>query len=109
MGRADYFALGDWNAVCDHCGSKRKGSTLRKQWNGLWACPEHWEPRQPQDFVKAVPEHPAPPFVRSPADLSISVCTPNGKSAYPGYAVPGCARPAYIHPAFDRAVSEPTP
>lgn len=105
MGRADYFALGDWNAICDQCGRKRKGSTLRLQWNGLWVCPEHWEPRQPQDFVKAVPEHPTPPFVRTPTDNFMPViCTINGSASIVDFAVVDCVTIDYIPASFDPSV-----
>lgn len=105
MGRADHFVLGDWNALCDHCGRKFKGSTLRKQWNNLWACPEHWEARQPQDFVRAMHETLTPPFVNNPADIYVAVCSPNGMTCIVGYAVVDCAAPDYISAAFDAAVS----
>jgi hypothetical protein len=64
MGRADFLKLGSWNCCCDRCGRKRKGDELKKTWDGLWVCPEHWEPRHPQDFVQAVRENPTPPFIR---------------------------------------------
>jgi len=63
-GRADYYAEGDWNAVCYECGRKRKASTLKKHWQGYWVCPEHWEPRQPQDFVRSVPDVQTPPWAQ---------------------------------------------
>lgn len=52
MGKADYLALGDWNVMCYQCGRKRKASTMKKHWQGYYVCHEHWEPRQPQDFVR---------------------------------------------------------
>lgn len=55
-GKADYFELGGYNAVCYDCGRKFKASMLRKNWQGFWECPQHWTPRQPQDFVRAIPE-----------------------------------------------------
>lgn len=73
MGQADYLRLGDWNARCDRCGKKVKGSELRQMWNGLQVCAEHWEPRQPQDFVRSIQEHPTPPFVRNPPDTVIPI------------------------------------
>ena len=96
MGRADYLALGDWNAICDACGRKRKGSTLQLQWNGLRVCPEHWESRHPQDFVRALPESPTPAFVRQPADVMIDFlfCTVQGSTAIPGWAMPACMTPS---------------
>lgn len=63
-GRADYLALGDWNAVCFECGRKRKASTLKKHWQGYYVCPEHWEPRQTQDFVRGVPDTQQPTWTQ---------------------------------------------
>lgn len=71
MGRADYLALGDWNAVCSMCGRKRKASELQRNWQGMWRCPEHNEPRQPQDFVRAVPDVQTAPWVQSPVDIFV--------------------------------------
>ena len=68
-GRADYLELGDWNAVCYQCGRKRKASTLVQNWQGFYVCPVHNEPRQPQDFVRSVPDNQTPPWVQPmPAD-----------------------------------------
>ncbi len=65
MGRADFLRLGDWNTVCYQCGFKRKGSDLVRNWQGYYVCPEHNEPRHPQDFVKGVPDNQRPPFVQA--------------------------------------------
>ena len=65
MGRADYLALGDWNVVCFQCGLKRKASMMERNWQGYWVCPEHNEPRQPQDFVRSVPDNETPPWVQA--------------------------------------------
>lgn len=99
MGGADYLKLGSWNTRCDRCGAKRKGDELRKTWDGLWVCPEHWEPRQPQDFVRPIEERPDPPFVRNPPDVWIPLCTPDGRTAVPSMMIPGCVIPSYIDPA----------
>ena len=61
VGRADFFEEGGWNAVCFECGRKRKASQLKKHWQGYYVCPEHWEARQPQDFVRSVPDVQTPP------------------------------------------------
>ena len=82
-----------------------KGSQLQLTWQGYRVCPEHWEPRQPQDFVRAIVEHPTPPFVRNPADTYVGICTPNGRTAIPAFAMPGCAIPGFVDPAFDPAVT----
>lgn len=52
----DQFILGDSNAICDSCGHKYKQSQLRKRWDGAMVCSADWEPRHPQDLIKARPE-----------------------------------------------------
>jgi len=43
---------GDPWIICDRCGFAIRMSASRKTWEGLRVCPEDWEPRQPQDFVR---------------------------------------------------------
>jgi len=64
MGKADYLALGDYNAQCYECGRKFKASELLRHWQGYYVCKEHWEPRQPQDFARAVPDVQTPPWAQ---------------------------------------------
>lgn len=45
-----------WNALCDVCGFKFKSSDLKKRWDGLMTCHADWEPRHPQDFLRAIKE-----------------------------------------------------
>ena len=58
------YDRGDWSVLCDACGRKMRASDLRQRWDGLKVCPEDWEPRQPQDFVRGVADYQAPPFTR---------------------------------------------
>ena len=92
-GRADYYAFGDWNVACSMCGRKRKASMMVKNWQGMWRCPEHNEERQPQDFVRGVPDNMTPPFIQPQTDTDIEICTFNGVSAIPGVSLPGCMVP----------------
>jgi hypothetical protein len=95
MGEADYLKLGDWNAECFKCGRKFKASQLRKQWQGGYVCLAHWEARHPQDFVRGVPDNPAPPWLQPIAQEIFAVfCTFSGTQAIPGLAIPGCAIPS---------------
>jgi hypothetical protein len=89
MGRADYLSLGDWNAACFQCGRKRKASTMKKHWQGYYVCPEHWEPRHPQDFVRGVKEVPGVPWSQ-PAMVQF-VYPQNTTSAIAGIAISGLA------------------
>lgn len=58
------YVSGQWNADCDQCGRMFKSGSLRRQWNGLYTCSQCWEPRHPQDFVRAVKDGSPPAFVR---------------------------------------------
>ena len=102
--RADYYESGDWNARCAMCGQKYKAGQLRKHWQGAYRCDTCWEPRHPQDFVRAGPPPSAPTFVQAPEPVMISVCTPNGISAIAGFGVAGCMVAGYTHPFFDLSV-----
>jgi hypothetical protein len=94
MGNSDYLRLGEWNAECFKCGRKFKASMLRKQWQGGYVCLEHWEPRHPQDFVRGIPDNPAPPWLQPIAhEIFAAFCTRGGMQAIPGLATPGCAIP----------------
>ena len=63
-GPADHLVLGDWNAICFFCGIKAKASELRRHWEGFYVCERCWEPRQPQDFVRGVPDKQVPPWTQ---------------------------------------------
>jgi len=67
MGRADYWKAGDFNAICDNCGQKYKGSQLKLQWNGFRTCSTCFDIRQPQDFVRGMVDDQTPPFTRPDA------------------------------------------
>ncbi len=86
------------------CARQFKANQLRKHWQGMYRCDKCWEPRHPQDFVRAGPPPSVPAFVQSPQPNEILICTPNGMSAIPGFAIPGCAIPGYISPFFDPSV-----
>lgn len=101
MGKADYLKLGSWNALCDRCGKKFKGDELRKTWDGLFTCAKCWEPRQAQDFVRGVVEHPEPPFVRKPPDVFLGSCGPAGRTSIADVCVAECWIAEFIDPAYD--------
>lgn len=64
MGRADYYKPGSWNAICYECGFKRKGDELLRYWQGYFLCERCWNPRQPQDFARTLPDNPTPPWTQ---------------------------------------------
>lgn len=100
-GPNDYLELGDWNATCYRCARKYKASEMMKLWEGFMVCPRCWEPRQPQDFLKPVPDNPSVPWSQGPPNqIPAAFCTPNGISAVPGQAQPGCMVPGYLSPMY---------
>jgi hypothetical protein len=91
-----YYKKGDWLAICDVCGRKYKASTLRKRWDGLMTCQQDWEPRQPQDFVRGVAEHVAPPWTKPESEPDVFFTNPYycaSPSALPNIAIPNCMIP----------------
>jgi len=65
---------GDWIADCDVCGRKYKASALSQRWDGLMCCDDDWEIRQPQDFVRGVPDTQIAPWLRpEPPDYFIPI------------------------------------
>lgn len=72
----DYLDLGDWNAACAECGRKRKASELKRlppgvPGAGMYVCPEHWDARHPQEFVRGIPDKPAAPWVQQQTDSGL--------------------------------------
>ena len=92
-GRADFLELGSWNVACSMCGRKHKANTMERNWQGLYRCPEHNEPRQTQDFVRGVKDDPSVPFAQP--ELTVFATTPFCNiyevAAYAGVAAAGCA------------------
>lgn len=64
MGRADFLQLGDYNAQCYECGRKFKFSALKRHWKGYYVCVDHWEERQPQDFVRGSSDDQTVPYAQ---------------------------------------------
>jgi hypothetical protein len=92
-GRADYWKPGSWNADCSMCGRKRKADEMVRNWQGLYRCPEHDEPRQPQDYARGLPDDMTVPWAQQPAVQLTFLCSVNTRSAIPGFALPGCSIP----------------
>lgn len=64
MGRHDYYKKGQWKVVCDVCGFFYHSGGMKQRWDGLMVCHKDWNPRQPQDFVRGVPDPQAVPWSR---------------------------------------------
>lgn len=68
----DEYKAGQFNALCDRCGFKYKSGQLRLEWNNLRTCsgPQTnncWEPRHPQDKVRARKDDQSIPWARPEA------------------------------------------
>ena len=67
--RKTWWASGEWNALCDICGVKRKSSQLIQRWDGLMVCkttvnPGCWETRHPQEYIRPMPDQQKLPWTR---------------------------------------------
>ena len=68
------YKPGDWNVICDVCGTKIKASESKRRWDGLIVDKNCFEFRHPQDFLKVRTDKIAVPFVRkSPDDQFVVV------------------------------------
>jgi hypothetical protein len=80
VGKRDFYKKGDWNAVCYVCGFKRKASEMKLRWDGVYTCREDWEIRQPQDFVRGIPDEQPLPWTQpeNPDNFNGAPYTPTG-------------------------------
>lgn len=62
--KKNYFISGEWNVTCDICSKKIKAHEAKQRWDGFIVCPEDYEQRHPQDFVKAKTDKVSVPFTR---------------------------------------------
>jgi hypothetical protein len=62
------YIHGDHNFICDKSGFKGKFSEMRREWTGLWVLRRFWEPRHPQDMLKAKKDQPGVDVARPPPD-----------------------------------------
>jgi hypothetical protein len=68
------YRHGDPLGLCMRCGFVKHLSELRKEWNGKLVCRPCFDPRHPQDFVRAVADVQKPRRKPSPepADVFLS-------------------------------------
>ena len=62
--KKNHFISGEWNVTCDVCSKKIKAHEAKQRWDGFIVCPDDFENRHPQDFVKAQTDKISVPFVR---------------------------------------------
>ncbi len=64
MGRKLHYRLGSWYRTDDRTGFPQRAEVTRREWTGLIVDQARWEPRQPQDLVKGVPDKQSVPDAR---------------------------------------------
>lgn len=64
MGRVLKYRLGSFYRTSDRTGFPTRAENTRKQWDNLIVEEKTWEPRQPQDLVKGVPDIQSVPDAR---------------------------------------------
>ena len=70
----NHFVSGEHNITCDVCSKKVKSGLIKKRWDGFLVCPDDFEMRHPQDFVRARQDKISVPFTRPrPVDVFVIV------------------------------------
>lgn len=62
--KKNYYIPGEFNVTCDVCSKKIKANEAKQRWDGFIVCPDDFENRHPQDFVKAQTDKITVPFTR---------------------------------------------
>jgi hypothetical protein len=60
----NYYQSGGWNLICDVCSIKYKANKAKQRWDGFIVCPNCYEQRHPQDFVKTKQDKITVPYIR---------------------------------------------
>jgi len=86
--KKNYFISGEWNVTCDVCSKKIKAHEAKQRWDGFIVCPDDFENRHPQDFVKAQTDKITVPFVR-PIPEYVFIVVPYNMYWDSGYTISG--------------------
>lgn len=84
----NHYISGEWNVTCDVCSKKIKANEARQRWDGFIVCPDDFENRHPQDFVKAQSDKITVPFSR-PIPEYVFITVPYNFYWDSGYTVSG--------------------
>jgi len=60
----NHYSSGQFNVTCDVCSKKIKAGDAKQRWDGFIVCPDDYEQRQAQDFVRARQDKISVPFTR---------------------------------------------
>jgi len=61
------YTPGQWKAVCDVCGFTFLSGKMMTRWDGAKVDAACFEPRHPQDFLRALKDGAPPPWARPSA------------------------------------------
>lgn len=86
----NYFVSGQHNVTCDICSKKIKSGEAKQRWDGFVVCPDDYEMRHPQDFVRARQDKITVPFSRPIPTLVFT------NVVYPLYVDTGYVLDGYI-------------
>jgi len=88
------YIAGDHWVECARCGFDYRQSHMKREWTGVIVCQECWEPRHPQDFVRATEDDQAAKGLVNPQSTENYIgCSTSTDIA--GEAVAGCAIPGF--------------
>ncbi len=59
---------GGWFAVCDRTGFRLPNTACQFEWDGLLVWDRVWEVRQPQSYLKGIPDNMSVPYGRPMQD-----------------------------------------
>ena len=90
--RSPGWKAGNHWVFCDRCSSAIRAKDAKKTWDNLIVCPDDWEPRHPQDFVRGRRDdiRAKEPVRSEPADRFVTQIHET-RSAVAGIAIAGCA------------------
>ena len=90
--RSPGWKAGNHWVFCDRCSSAIRAKDAKKTWDNLIVCPDDWEPRHPQDFVRGRKDdmRAKEPVRSEPADRFVTQIHET-RSARAGIAIAGCA------------------
>jgi hypothetical protein len=81
----DRYRPGGFWRIDDRSGERVRNWDTSKEWNGAIVSKESWETRQPQDFVRGIPDIQTVPDARPPSDLFVGpFFTLMAANAFPG-------------------------
>ena len=64
MGTKRHYKPGSFYRICDRTGFAVRAEDTQMEWNNLIVDKRVWEVRQPQDFVKGIPDNQTVPYAR---------------------------------------------